>query len=428
MMLTATMSQQAQSKPSLIAPFVPLPWQVTPWRDKTPTILLTGSAGGGKSRVAAEKLHGFCLKYSGATGLMLRKTRQSMTNSTTLFVERQVIGKDKRVTHFPSKHRFEYWNGSILAYGGMADDEQREQVRGIGQDSGVDICWMEEATQFDESDYNELLARMRAKAAPWRQMLLTTNPDAPTHWIFSRLIQGGEARVYYSKALDNPHNPADYQATLAKLTGVERDRLVGGQWIQASGLVFDVWLDGPEGGNVTEQAEYEPGAGPIIWGIDDGYSGQQDSNTGHFTAESHPRACFVIQLKGDGHIDIVAESYAVKRLSDDHIREVKELGYPDPDYAVIGPGFAELAGRLFAAGIYSRKVQADVEETIKEARRMIAADENGIRRVRVHPRCRHLRAEMASYRRDPVSGKVIKQFDHGPDGAVRYPCWALRHG
>lgn len=410
-----------------IAVYSPLPWQVPVWRDYTPTVLLTGSAGGGKSRVAAEKIHAFCLRYPGATGLMLRKTRQSMTNSTTLFVERQVIGKDKRVTHFPSKHRFEYWNGSILAYGGMADDEQREQVRGIGQDSGVDICWMEEATQFDESDYNELLARMRAKAAPWRQMLLTTNPDAPTHWIFSRLIQGGEARVYYSKALDNPHNPEDYQATLAKLTGVERDRLVGGQWIQASGLVFDVWLDGPDGGNVTEAAEYEPGAGSILWLVDDGYAGQADANTGMYTADSHPRAILLVQQKPDGHLDIFAESYAVKKLSNVHIGEVKAMAYPEPEYAIRGPGSAEIAGQLFAQGVYSRQVTEDVEETIKTARNFIAADENGIRRVRVHPRCRHLRAEFASYRRDPVSGKVIKQHDHGVD-SVRYMCWTLRHG
>lgn len=402
-------------------------WQVDPWRDKSPVILLTGSAGGGKTRLAAEKLHGYCLRYPGATGLMLRKTRASMTNSTTLFVERQVIGKDRRVQHFPSKHRFEYANGSILAYGGMADEEQREQVRGVGQDSGVDICWLEEAIQFIEADHNELLARMRAKAAPWRQTILTTNPDAPTHWIFSRMIQGGEARVYYSKALDNPYNPADYQATLAKLTGVERDRLVGGKWIQASGLVFDVWSDGPADGNVTEAADYLAGAGPILWLVDDGYAGQADSATGHYTADSHPRAILLVQQKPDGHLDIFAESYAVKKLSGTHISEVKALPYPEPEYAIRGPGSAEIAGQLFAQSIYSRQVTEEVEETIKTARNFIATDENGFRKVRVHPRCKHLRAEMASYRRDPVSGKVIKQFDHGCD-SVRYMCWTLRHG
>lgn len=222
-----------------LAPFQPLPWQIEPWRDKSPILLLTGSAGGGKSRVAGEKIHAYCLKYPKATGVMLRKTRESMTNSTVLFVERGVIGDDKSVRFFSSKSRFEYTNGSILAYGGMKNEEQREQIRSIGQDGSVDICWMEEANKFTEDDFNEVLARMRGTAADWRQVILTTNPDAPAHWIKKRLIDGGEASVYYSGALDNPHNPPGYIDTLQKLTGVLKLRLVDGKWVQAEGAVYE---------------------------------------------------------------------------------------------------------------------------------------------------------------------------------------------
>ena len=146
-----------------LAPFNPLPWQVEPWRDKSKVLLLTGSAGGGKSRLAAEKIHAFMKKYPGATGLMLRKTRESMTNSTVLFMESVVMKGDLSVEHIASKKRFEYSNGSILAYGGMKDKQQRQQVRSVGQDGGLDIAWMEEATAFDEDDFNELLPRLRGK-------------------------------------------------------------------------------------------------------------------------------------------------------------------------------------------------------------------------------------------------------------------------
>lgn len=87
---------------------------------------------------------------------MLRKNRTAMTNSTVLFMDCTVIGNDADVTHLSSKHRFEYRNGSILAYGGMADDEQREQIRSIGAAGGLDIAWMEEANAFSEDDYNKL--------------------------------------------------------------------------------------------------------------------------------------------------------------------------------------------------------------------------------------------------------------------------------
>ena len=226
-----------------IALFKPLPWQVEPWKDMSDTVLFTGSAGGGKSRLAAEKLHGFCQRYPGAMALMLRKTRESMTNSTVLFTDRMVIANDPKVRHFPSKNRFEYANGSILAYGGMKNEEQREQIRSIGQDGSVDIAWLEEANKFAEDDFQEVIARMRGKAAPWRQILLTTNPDAPTHWINKRLIQSGEAFVYYSGARDNPHNPPEYIEALGKLTGVMKLRLDEGKWVQAEGAVYEMFDD-----------------------------------------------------------------------------------------------------------------------------------------------------------------------------------------
>jgi PBSX family phage terminase large subunit len=211
-----------------VATFIPKPWQVAPWRDTSPTALLTGSAGGGKSRLAVEKVHGFCKKYPRAQGLVLRKTRESMGNSTVIFLERVVIGADPSVRHVPSKLPFEYAIGSVLTYGGMANDEQREQIRSVGQEGGVDIAWMDEANAFAEDDFNEVPARMRGQAAPWRQVILSTNPDAPDHWINTRLIQGGEATVYYSNARDNDSNPPEYRASLEKLTGTLKERLVKG--------------------------------------------------------------------------------------------------------------------------------------------------------------------------------------------------------
>jgi hypothetical protein len=386
-------------------------------------LLLTGAAGGGKSWLAAQKLHHYCLDHPGTMALALRKTRESMRNSTVLFLWRKIVGKAAR--HIQNAHRFEYPNGSILAYGGMKDEEQREQVRSIGQDGGVDIIWLEEATAFDEEDFNELIARTRGKAGPYRQIVLTTNPDAPTHWIYNRLILGGEATVYYSSAADNPHNPAEYLDNLQKLTGTEGERLASGKWVQASGLVYDVWSDGPDGGNVTDAADYVPGAGIVLWSVDDGYSGARDASTGYYTAASHPRVFLLAQLRHDGTIAVFEEHYAVQTLSEAQIADVRALPYPVPDYAVVDSSAAELRGRLRDADIANYGGTHEVEEGIKELRRRLAPDINGRRGLLVHPRCRHLRAEMASYRRDD-RGKPVKAFDHGPD-AARMLCWKLRY-
>jgi hypothetical protein len=163
-----------------------------------------------------------------------------------------------------------------------------------------------------------------------------------------------------------------------------------------------------------------------VWAVDDGYAGQVEAATGYFTSDSHPRVFLLAQIKADGHIDIFYEDYAVKVLSTPHIQRVLGLPYPEPDYAVVDSSAAELRGQLHEMGIGTYGKPDDVDESIKVTQRMLAPDENGWRRIRVHPRCTHLRREMSMYRRDDT-GKIVKKNDHGVD-ALRYLAWKLRRG
>lgn len=422
---------------SYIQPFAPLAWQVEPWRDTSEMLLLTGSAGGGKSKLAAEKIHGYCLKYPGSTGLILRKVREALSNSTLLFLEREVIGNDPRVKHRRKDFRFEYDNGSILAYGGMKDDAQRERIRSIGLKGGLDIVWMEEATQFSEEDLNEVLARMRGSAAPWRQVILTTNPDAPGHWINVRLILGGEASVYKSQAADNTYNPKSYADVLNKLSGVQYRRLVKGEWAAGSGRVLDTWEDDynkvtgkDNGGNVTELAEYTPDYGDIIWSIDDGYAGKLDKKTGIFSGKSHPRAILFAQIRPDGIISVFGESLKIKTLATDHIAEIiythEQNGWRLPVRAVRDRAAASLDGALKKFDISPRYNRVDVDESIKLLREYVAPDDNGVRKIIVHPRCFHVRYEAMTYSYDN-NGRIIKEHDNASD-ALRYLLWDKIYG
>jgi hypothetical protein len=193
----------------------------------------------------------------------------------------------------------------------------------------------------------------------------------------------------------------------------------------AADLVYDVWSDGPEDGNVTAAAEYMPDGGPVYWAVDDGYEGALDRKTGRFTPTSSPRVFLLIQEKADGRLDVFAESYKVKTLSNDHIAAVHALGYPAPHYAAVDSAAAELRGRLHLQNIYTQGKPHRIDESVKATRRMLAKDENGVRRIRVHPRCIHLRYELASYRNGP-DGQPIDALNHGPD-ALRYLAWTRRH-
>ena len=406
-----------------------LPWQELAWRDRTFTIVGSGSAGGGKSRWAAEKMHAYMKRYPGTTGLMARKTYQSMVNSTLLFFKHRVIGAElgKTVQHIESKHRFEYSNGSVLGYGGMLNEEQREAIRGIGLDGGLGIAWMEESTRFIRSDYDELVARMRDSVGDFRQIILTTNPGAPNHWIYQDLIMAGAASVYYSGALDNPYNPPEYIDNLKRLTGILKKRLVDGQWVQAEGVVYDNFMP-EDGGNVTEAADYDP-AKPIIWGVDDGYAYGQ----GPGTASYHPRVILFAQESAQGGVHIFDEYFACQELGETSIDNCLARGYGTPEQVYIDSSAAELRGRFWGRGWFTIPATHPVSEGIKNVRRLIC-DGNGVRLLLIHPRCKQTINELLNYQYDENSNaasagerKPLKLDDHSGD-TIRYLTYHLRYG
>lgn len=355
---------------SVIAPYKPLPWQIAPWKDKSFILLLTGSAGGGKSRLAAEKMHARRLKYPNSMGLIIRKTRESMTNSTVLFLQRQIIGDDPRVKHVASMKRFEYSNGSILAYGGMKDEQQREQVRSIGADGGLDDVWFEEAHQFTLADYEEILARMRGKATPWRQIILTTNPDSPQHWIYKRLIQGREASVYYSRSTDNDYNPADYNETvLGKLSGVRKQRLKDGLWVQAEGAVYDEFRQ--------DVHVIKPFDIPKDWlrfrAIDFGYT--------------NPFVCQWWAVDPDGRLYLYREIYRVQRTVKIHAEEIKKLSDGEKIAYTVADHDAEDRATLAENGIPNIAAKKEISVGIQTVQEYLTVAGDGKPRLFIFEGC-----------------------------------------
>lgn len=291
----------------MIAPFNPLPWQLAPWRDRSGVLLLTGSAGGGKSRLAAEKVHGYCQKYPGSTWLIMRKAREWGSRSIVPFYAQTIVGNDPRVRFNKSEGAFYYQNGSVVYSGGMLDDQQRESVRSIGGAGGLDGAWFEEANAFTRQDFEEIIGRVRHTAAPWQQIILTTNPDAATHWIYKDLIQGGGASVYYSGAKDNPFNAPAYLANLDKLTGVLAQRLVHGRWVQAEGAVYNDYDPALHVIDVAQCPEFVR----RIRAIDFGFT--------------NPFVCLWLGLDYDGRLYLYRELYVTRQLVEDLAGRIKAL-------------------------------------------------------------------------------------------------------
>lgn len=373
---------------NIVAPYTALEWGQKAWRDKSLIKLYTGSAGGGKSREAAEELHAKCLKYAGTTALMLRKTRESANNSIVLFMRHTIQGGDTTIRHTPSYSRFEYPNGSMLHYGGMKDDAQREQIRSIGQTGSVDFIWMEEAVQFSENDFNELLGRLRGDVAGWRQIILTTNPGAPAHWIYQRLIKGGEGAVYYSSALDNPHNPPEYIKILNMMTGVLRQRLVEGKWVQAEGVVYNEF--DPELHLFHELPKDPYFFKRYIAGVDWGYT--------------NPGVIKVYGLDGDGRLYMVHEVYECeKQVGEWWVPKAKQLAGKYPIDAFICDPAEPAFIKLFRdAGLTAIEANNEVREGIDRMKARLKPAGDGKPRLTYYAHALENIDSMLEYTKRPI--------------------------
>ena len=410
---------------ALFSTFEPLEWQKAPLLDKSPVICLTGSAGGGKSRLAGELIHNYLWQYPGATALALRKKREFASKSIVPFFWESVVGGDNHgVTWLKSHNTFRYSNGSVLYIAGMADQTQREAVRSIGGTGGVSISWLEEADAFDFEDFQEVRARLRQTVGDYRQIILSCNPSFPNHWINQKMIIGGGAAIYRSGAIDNPHNPDEYLDILDQLTGLQRERLHLGLWVQSTGTVYPDFSAEP-GGNVSADAEYNPDW-PVLWGCDDGYS----AGDGIGSASYHPRFVVFAQETPVGGLNVFDEYHAVREMSEKTLQNALQRPYNAPDVAYVDSSAAELKSRIWATGCQTIGGSHKITEGVKVVRGLIC-DAQGVRLLKVHPRCTHTIAEFQSYayRDDGSKGVFVgepapeKKNDHSMD-ALRYVAFA----
>ena len=287
--------------------FKPFPWQVNPWKSKAAALVLAGGAGSGKSKLAAEKIHAYNLKYPGVTTVVLRKDRTAANKSVVPFLLNSVMGGTDWGNYLKADGLFEYKNGSQMWVAGVRDENQRQQLRSIGKDGNVDFVWAEEANKLSKDDDNEIVARMRGTKGGFRQRLYTTNPDYPGHWLKVDYIDSRRADYYFSRPTDNPNNPQEYFEELQKLTGVFYERLWLGLWVQSEGIIYSQYdarthslLDPP----------FCPIDGRYVVSIDFGYT--------------HPFSASLWRIE-DGTIKQVRQIYKTKTLVEDHAKKIKDM-------------------------------------------------------------------------------------------------------
>lgn len=200
---------------------------------RDPQVLVEGPAGTGKSRAILEKLHICAQKYDGMRGAIVRKTRESLTQSAMVTFEQKVLPSPEAVPFNHESQEYRYPNGSRLVVGGM---DKASRV----MSSEYDIIYIQEATELTEDDIEYLLTRLRNGVMPYQQLIMDANPDAPEHWLNKRCMNGVVTRIKTTHK-DNPSITPEYMAFLDSLTGYRRKRLRDGEWVAAEGQYFHEW-------------------------------------------------------------------------------------------------------------------------------------------------------------------------------------------
>ncbi|MHA7813250.1 MAG: hypothetical protein ACX94C_07670 [Phycisphaerales bacterium] len=212
---------------------------------------LEGPAGTGKTYFEGTLLEDLHQRYPRLRSVVIRKTRVSLTDSWMQVFEDDVLGPDHPVLQRgPSRaHRSEYsWDVR----------EGRSVTRVAGMDNPTrlfstqyDVALVVEGIEFGEDDYQSLFRAMRNTGAPFKAMLVDTNPGNVTHFLNRRPDRPGSSmKRVLTKHWHNPAyvDPKTGKATprgrqyfkiLDQLQGVMRKRLRDGLWCSAEGAIYE---------------------------------------------------------------------------------------------------------------------------------------------------------------------------------------------
>lgn len=282
--------------------------------DKSDEIILDGPAGTGKTRAILEKAHLLANKYPESRGLIVRRTRASLTQTALVTFENHVLGRElgRRVKFNSIRQEYRYPNRSIIAVGGLDKDIKV-------MSSEYDFIVVIEATEVPESIWDALTTRLRNGKIPYQQIFGDCNPDAPGHWIKKRKT----LNLYPSRHEDNPvlFDPVTgeltekgkaYMTKLDNLTGVRHQRLRLGLWVQAEGAIYTDW---DREAHLVDQFE-PPKSWPRYWSIDFGF-------TNPFVWQEWAQ-------DPDGELYLYREIYHTGRLVEDHARHIAEITKDSP--------------------------------------------------------------------------------------------------
>jgi phage terminase large subunit len=340
-------------------PYEPYGASLRLMKSRDEEILVSGPAGCGKSRACLEKLNLCALRYPGMRGLIVRKTRESISESALVTFEEKVLPEGSPIAAGPSRRMrqsYHYPNGSEVVVGGM---DKPSKV----MSTEYDLIYVQEAIELFENDWESLTTRLRNGVMPYQQVIADTNPDSPQHWLYQR-FRRNQTTIMEARHEDNPTlwdravgawTPLGraYIAKLDALTGTRKPRLRFGRWVQAEGVVYEDW---DRSVHIIDRFEI-PDSWRRIRAIDFRYT--------------NPFVCLWIAVDHDGRMYVYREIYRTRRLVADHAQEILRLSEGERIEVTIADHDAEDRATLYRAGIPTAPAKKPIKPGIEEVQKRL---------------------------------------------------------
>ena len=331
-------------------------------------------------------------------GLILRKTRESMSESVLVTYETKVVPADSSILKGPNRRlraAYVYPNGSTIVVGGM---DKSSKVMSTDYDM---ICVFE-GTELIEGEFEDLTTRLRNGIMPYQQIIIDCNPGAPTHWLNMRPNKGHMTRLL-SRHEDNPvlYNtelkdwtlPGEkYIAKLDRLSGNRKLRLRYGKWAAAEGMVYPEW---DRATHVLKKRFAIPPHWKRFCSIDFGYT--------------TPFVCQWWAVDDDGRMFMYREIYFSGRLVREHAKQIKFLSRGEYIYDTVCDHDSENRASLEDEGIPTTLAYKDIERGIDQVKGRLVPSGDGRPRIFFLPDSRV--EQDPQLMEDSVPTSTIEEFD-----------------
>jgi phage terminase large subunit len=301
-------------------------------------VIISGPSETGKTLACLIYLNNLALTYPGMQATIIRKVRKTMDSSVLQTFRQRVVANDPRVHAYGGEtpQWFQYTNGSRVWVAGMDDS-------GKVLSSERDLIYVNQAEELTLEDWETLTTRVTGRAGnmPWAQVVGDCNPGSAFHWIKRR--EG--LTLLESRHEDNPAlfdqatgeitaRGAATMATLDRLTGVRKDRLRYGRWVNAEGAVYEF----DAAAHLIEPFEI-----PYQWrrlrAVDFGYT--------------NPFVCLWGAVDPDGRLYVYKQLYMTGRTVRTHSATIKAHSGGEAYEATVADHDAEDAATLRENGIDS---------------------------------------------------------------------------